>query len=184
VEVFEILVDIVSLYLYSKEKKMSDSITATNLAVDIGMGYMAVSSLTSSDSTPTTKLLVAGAGAIGGHYMYKSFIDDVPGAIEHPWQSMKDVLSGKGSLGEDLATAGMGYGAYKGGSAAYNYATQGGTASAEEAAEVGAETTAEATEIATTTAEVATTATESVGVGAEILGGLETVGEFLPFLLI
>jgi hypothetical protein len=183
VEVFEILVDIVSLYLYSKEKKMSDPITVTNLAVDIGMGYMAVSSLTSSDSTPTTKLLVAGAGAIGGHYMYKSFIDDVPGAIEHPWQSMKDVLSGKGSLGEDLATAGMGYGAYQASGAAYKY-LQGGTASAEEAAEVGAETTAEATEIATTTAEVATTATESVGVGAEILGGLETVGEFLPFLLI
>ena len=147
------------------------------------MGYMAVTSLTAADSSNTTKILVAGAGAIGGHYMYKSFIDDVPGAIEHPWQSIKDVFSGKGSLGEDLVVGAGGYGAYQASGAAYKY-LQGGTASAEEAAEVGAETTAEATEIATTTAEVATTATESVGVGAEILGGLETVGEFLPFLLI
>ena len=150
------------------------------------MGYMAVTSLTAADSSNTTKILVAGAGAYAGHQMYQSFVEDVPGAIEHPWQSMKDVLSGKGSLGEDLATAGMGYGAYQASGAAYKY-LQGGTASAEEAAEVGAETTAEATEIATTTAEaaeVATTATESVSIGAEILGGLETVGEFLPFLLI
>ena len=163
---------------------MSD-ISATNLAVDIGMGYMAVTSLTAADSSNTTKLLVAAGGAYGGHMLYKSFVDDVPGAITHPWQSIKDVFSGKGSLGEDLVVGAGGYGAYRGGSAAYKY-MQGGQASAEEAAEVGAEAT-EATEIATTTAEaaeVATTATESVGVGAEILGGLETVGEFLPFLLI
>ena len=161
---------------------MPDSISATNLAVDIGMGYMAGTSLTGPDSSNMTKLLVAGAGAYAGHQMYQSF----PGAIEHPLQSVKDVLSGKGTLGKDLATAGMGYGAYKGGSAAYNYATQGGTASAEEAAEVGAETTAEATEISTTTAEateVAGGAAEGVGLGAEILGGLEGAAEFLPFLL-
>ena len=161
---------------------MSD-ISATNLAVDIGMGYMAVTSLTAADSSNTTKLLVAAGGAYGGHMLYKSFVDDVPGAITHPWQSIKDVFSGKGSLGEDLVVGAGGYGAYKGGSAAYKY-LQGGQASAEEAAEVGAETTAEATEIATTATEVATTATESVSVGAEVLGGLETVGEFLPFLLI
>ena len=150
------------------------------------MGYMAVTSLTAADSSNTTKILVAGAGAYAGHQMYQSFVEDVPGAIEHPWQSIKDVFSGKGSLGEDLVVGAGGYGAYQASGAAYKY-LQGGQASAEEAAEVGAETTAEATEIATTTAEaaeVATTATESVGVGAEILGGLETVGEFLPLQLI
>ena len=165
---------------------MSDTISATNLAVDIGMGYMAVTSLTGPDSSNTTKLLAAGAGAYAGHQMYKAFAD-IPGALEHPLASIKDVFSGKGSLGEDLTVGGIGYGAYKGGSAAYNYATQGGTASTEEAAEVGAETSAEATEIATTTAEateVASGAAESVGVGAEILGGLESAAEFLPFLLI
>ena len=117
--------------------------------------------------------------------MYQSFVNDVPGALEHPLASIKDVFSGKGSLGEDLTVGGIGYGAYKGSSAAYKY-MQGGQASAEEAAEVGAEAT-EATEIATTTAEateVASGAAESVGVGAEILGGLESAAEFLPFLLI
>ena len=167
---------------------MSESkISATNLAVDIGMGYMAIQTLTSSDSSNTTRLLVGAGGAIGGHYMYQSFVNDVPGALEHPLASIKDVFSGKGSLGEDMVVGAGGYGAYKGGKAAYNYATQGGTASTEEAAEVGAETSAEATEIATTTAEateVASGAAESVGVGAEILGGLESAAEFLPFLLI
>ena len=114
--------------------------------------------------------------------MYQSFVNDVPGALERPLKSIKDVFSGKGSLGEDMVVGAGGYGAYQGGKAAYNYATQGGTASAEEAAEVGAEAT-EATEIATTAAETAEVA-ESVGVGAEILGGLESAAEFLPFLLI
>ena len=161
---------------------MSDTISATNLAVDIGMGYMAVTSLTGPDSSNTTKLLAAGAGAYAGHQMYKAFAD-IPGALEHPLASIKDVFSGKGSLGEDLTVGGIGYGAYKGGSAAYNYATQGGTASTEEAAEVGAEAT-EATEVATTTAEAASGAAETVGIGGEILGGLETAAEVLPFIII
>ena len=116
----------IAIFIFTQIKKiMTDSISATNLAVDIGMGYMAVTSLTAADSSNTTKILVAGAGAIGGHYMYKSFIDDVPGAIEHPWQSTKDVFSGKGSLGEDLVVGAGGYGAYQASGAAYKSATQG-----------------------------------------------------------
>jgi len=147
----------------------------SKLAFQSGGAILGYSMLSDRDTPTPMRLGALAIGFWGGGQTY-GFLMSAPDAIEHPLDSVGASLSGKGSLAQDVTTAGVGYGGFKGSQwAVQKYAGQGGR-DATEALEVGANDAVAGTEAA----EVV----ESVSVSAEILAGAETAAEFLPVLLL
>ena len=147
----------------------------TKLLFQSGGALVGWSVLSDRDTPTPMRLGALAIGFWGGGQTY-GFLMSAPNAIEHPFDSVGASLSGKGSLAQDLTTAGVGYGGFKGSQwAVKKYAGQGGR-DATEALEVGANDAVAGTEVA----EVG----ESASIGAELLAGAETAAEFLPVLLL
>ena len=99
-------------------------------------------------------------------------------AIQHPAQAIGEALTGKGSLPQDALAAGVGYGAYKGSKAAYQYMRpQGAVAAPTEAVEA----STAAAEESESVLDVVEGAVESV---PEVMGEIVPEGalEFAPLL--
>jgi hypothetical protein len=147
----------------------------SKLAFQSGGAILGYSVLSDRDTPTPMKLGALALGFWGGGQTY-GFLMSAPDAIEHPFDSVGASLSGKGSLAQDVTTAGVGYGGFKGSQwAIQKYAGQGGRDTAE-ALEVGANDAVAGTEAA----EVG----ESASIGTELLAGVETAAEFLPVLLL
>ena len=132
-----------------------------------GIGsFTAIGILTDRDSGPITKVAAAAIGWWGGGQVYGVLFGpgSLPDSVQHPFKAVEKAASARGTLSQDVVTAGLGYTGYQGGKFAYTkYAAQGGTDAAE-AVEVGG--------------------VEEVGLGTEILTGLAEVAEFAPVLLL
>ena len=147
----------------------------SKLAFQSGGAILGYSVLSDRDTPTPMKLGALALGFWGGGQAY-AFVMSAPDAIEHPLNAVSASLSGKGSLAQDLTTAGVGYGGFKGSQwAVQKYQGQGGRDAAE-ALEVGANDAVAGTEAA----EIG----ESASIGAELLAGAETAAEFLPVLLL
>ena len=148
----------------------------SKLAFQSGGAILGYSMLSDRDTPTPVRLGAIALGFWGGTQTY-TFLMSAPDAIEHPLNAVSASLSGKGSLAQDLTTAGVGYGGFKGSQwAVQKYAGQGGRDAAE-ALEVGAN------DAVAGTVEVAEVG-ESASIGAEVLAGAETAAEFLPVLLL
>ena len=147
----------------------------SKLAFQSGGAILGYSMLSDRDTPTPMRLGALAIGFWGGGQTY-GFLMSAPDAIEHPLNAVGASLSGKGSLAQDLTTAGVGYGGFKGSQwAVQKYQGQGGRDAAE-ALEVGANDAVAGTEAA----EIG----ESASIGAELLAGAETAAEFLPVLLL
>ena len=147
----------------------------SKLAFQSGGAILGYSMLSDRDTPTPMRLGALAIGFWGGGQTY-GFLMSAPNAVEHPFNSVGTSLTGKGSLAQDITTAGVGYGGFKGSQwAVQKYQGQGGRDAAE-ALEVGANDAVAGTEAA----EVG----ESASIGAEILAGAETAAEFLPVLLL
>ena len=147
----------------------------SKLAFQSGGAILGYSVLSDRDTPTPMRLGALALGFWGGGQTY-GFLMSAPDAIEHPFNSVGASLTGKGSLAQDVTTAGVGYGGFKGSQwAVQKYQGQGGRDAAE-ALEVGANDAVAGTEAA----EIG----ESASIGAELLAGAETAAEFLPVLLL
>ena len=118
------------------------------------------------------------AGLAVANWLYNSLLHDVVETIQHPAQAIGEALTGKGGLPQDMLTAGVGYGAYKGSKAAYQYMRpQGAVAAPTETVEASTAAAGEESVL-----DVVEGAVKSV---PEVLGEIvpEGVLEFAPLIL-
>jgi hypothetical protein len=151
----------------------------SKLAFQSGGGILGYSMLSDNNTSTPVRLGAFALGFWGGGQTYGFLMGpgSLPDSIENPFRAVGAGLSGKGTLAQDVTTAGVGYGGFKGSQwAVRKYAGQGGR-DATEALEVGANDAVAGTVEA---AEVG----ESASIGAELLAGAETAAEFLPVLLL
>ena len=107
------------------------------MVVDGAIGIQVYSMLASRDSSPATKLAVAGGSLLLGNYAYNTVLRDAVQAVLHPGDAMLNAAQGHGTVPGDVMLSGAAYGAYKGGSKAYAaYQERGATQVAEAAPEV------------------------------------------------
>ena len=114
-----------------------DRSDTAQVVVDGAIGLQLYSMLASRDSSPATKLAVAGGGLLLGNYAYNTVLRDAVQAVLHPADAMLAAAQGHGPVPGDVMLAGGAFGAYKGGSKAYAaYQERGATQVAEAAPEV------------------------------------------------
>ena len=97
-----------------------DSSDTAQAVCDGILGVQVYNALSMRDSTVGYKIGTGVAGLAVANWAYNTLLRDVVQTVVHPGQAVVDALTGKGSLPQDMLAAGVGYGGYKAGSAAYS----------------------------------------------------------------
>ena len=146
-----------------------DSTDTAQVVCDGLVGFQIYNMMSMRDSSSSYKVGTGVAALAVSNWVYNSVLRDIVQTITHPGQAVLDAVTGHGSLPQDLLAAGVGYGGYKAGRAAYSR-LQGSTKVEEEV-------------VADDAVEVAGEEVADESVGEVIEGTLETLGEGLVDVL-